>query len=131
VFARVRQTVGDWPFGRWIVIISAAVAVFWFAQGTLGAHTSAYWAFIEGVGAGCLLMVALGSGQRYWRGDKQRRAEISASGTVAQEFGEASEESVATVDDKMNDLFTVVNDRLAALERRVFAESASDSEPAE
>lgn len=61
-------------------------------------------------------MVALGFGQRFWGGDRLKQGQLSPT-SAGGEFEEATEESVATLNTKMNALFADVNRRLDDLER--------------
>lgn len=102
--------------GRGAVIAAGSVAVFFFAQ-RLIADDSLYASFIKAAIAAFAVMVIVATGRRLWQGDTVGGAQ--APGGWGLSFARATLRPLRTLETRVNEQMTAMNDRMLATEEEV------------
>ena len=111
-----------WP-GRWIVVGGLAIGLLAVIV-ELTRGESVPRALGVGLALALLMMGVCGVGQRFWRGDKVEK--VTAGGTGV-EFVEATEESLRTVNERVDSQMTELEKRVYALEEPDEGKTEEDS----
>lgn len=130
-FHLVLHRVREQGLGPWNVLLGVLLGAALFLW-QLGSNPL-YESFMEGLVAGTATMVAVGIGQRFFRGAKVEKAQLPGGPSV--EFEKAAELSVKAVEQGVSDLnnrvtkqMDDVNKRLFDLETEVFKGLDHDSD---
>jgi hypothetical protein len=116
--------------GRWAVVLAAVVGAFFLVQ-RLIADDSLWDSFIKGAAAAFAVMLLIGVGRRFWRGDKVESAEAPGGWKVS--FARAALRPFRVLEERLDAQMKTVNDRIRAVEEdvRVLKESTPADEKQE
>jgi hypothetical protein len=104
--------------GRVIVVFGVLVGVAFVYL--LAANDADLWdAFVRAIVAAVLTMIALGVGERFWRGKKVTGADVSPTGGGVS-FDDEIATASAQLNESLNEHVAMINKRLYELERAVF-----------
>ncbi|MFL5779778.1 MAG: hypothetical protein ACJ760_00545 [Thermoleophilaceae bacterium] len=123
------KLIGEWPFGRWIVIIAGVIGVAFVLRQTLTRSEDLYPAFLKGLGATGAVMAVIGIAVPMWRGREMQRAKMPGGTEI--DFGaqaKATEEALGELNTRVTKQMEMVNQRLYDLETHVFKETDEQDE---
>lgn len=109
--------------GRINVSIAVVLAVALFVYLVAAEEADLWNAFMKAVGAGLLTMVAIGTGERFWRNKKVKEAGLDPAGGASVTFEDEIAKAVELVNHSVTEHVGTINRRLYDLERAVFKES--------